>query len=504
LKHRRIDFSAADADRWRALTRMAAGPVAPTERTGEWFKITNAEGDDDDESSAVIDIYGDIGTWGVNATDFVAALRAITADSIDLHINSGGGSIYEALAIYNALIDHPANVVVHVDGIAASAASFISQAGDRVVMGRNAELMIHDGIGMTYGNAALHLEMAELLNKASDNIASIYAGRAGRVSATVWRQRMKSETWYSAQEAVDAGLADEALKTERRSGQGPKASLDLSRFNYAGRAKAPAPPVDDAAIVATASPTHHTDTADGTWDSGTHVGRLPSPLTVTAAKAMYGWYDGGQVDDGELPKSACKLPHHEVSEDGTPGAANLAGVRNALARLPQSDIPEGEHEAVRKHLQAHLDDAKGDDEEDEDSEPGNELDTSAAGWERLLQHLHESGTWDRLRDELVASLNEAVAEDAGGEDEPDPEPEPAEAVTEDEPPAPPPPPPPPPPDPEPAAAEAEPLTVGASWRDQIAHLMSSNEGAWSDAVSHLTNSRPAGTAPQQEEAPCRP
>jgi hypothetical protein len=81
-------------------------------------------------------------------------------------------------------------------------------------------------------------------------------------------------------------------------------------------------------------------------------------MTVKTAKAMYAWYDESQVEDGELPKSACKLPHHEVSADGTPGAANLSGVRNALARLPQSDIPASQHDAVRRHLQAHLDDAK--------------------------------------------------------------------------------------------------------------------------------------------------
>jgi hypothetical protein len=79
-------------------------------------------------------------------------------------------------------------------------------------------------------------------------------------------------------------------------------------------------------------------------------------MPVAMARKMYGWYDPSKVEDGMMPKSAGKLPHHEVNEDGSPGAANLAGVRNALSRLPQSDIPDAEVEAVRAHLRAHLGD----------------------------------------------------------------------------------------------------------------------------------------------------
>jgi hypothetical protein len=107
-------------------------------------------------------------------------------------------------------------------------------------------------------------------------------------------------------------------------------------------------------VLNTACPTHHTATVDSPWDGSVQEKRLPSPMTVATAKKAYGWYDSAAVDNGELPKSACKLPHHEVSGDGSPGAANLAGVRNALARLPQSDIPEAQRAAVEAHLRAHL------------------------------------------------------------------------------------------------------------------------------------------------------
>lgn len=117
----------------------------------------------------------------------------------------------------------------------------------------------------------------------------------------------------------------------------------------------------------TASPNHDTSTTEGTWSASTHVGRLPSPMSVSTAQNMYAWYDGSRVEDGEIVKEACSLPHHEVSEDGRPGAANLNGVRNALARLPQSDIPQDEQERVRAHLRNHLPDGEEDDEASSDA-----------------------------------------------------------------------------------------------------------------------------------------
>src|SRR5690606_17127720 len=92
----------------------------------------------------------------------------------------------------------------------ASIASVIAMAGDRVVMGRGAQMMIHDALGVTVGNAADHREMAELLDKTSDDIAGFYAEKAGGPLST-WRELMRAETWFSAEEAVEAGLADEVL-----------------------------------------------------------------------------------------------------------------------------------------------------------------------------------------------------------------------------------------------------------------------------------------------------
>lgn len=171
-----------------------------------WYHITNADGD-----RAEMWIYGAIGDdWDpddVTAGSFTRELRAITAPVIDLHINSPGGLVFDGVTIHAALKEHPSTVNVSIDGLAASAASFVAMAGDSVTIGKHARMMIHDASGMTIGNAADHQEMADLLNSLSDTIAAIYAERAGG-DVEQWRNRMRAETWYTAEQAVADGLAD--------------------------------------------------------------------------------------------------------------------------------------------------------------------------------------------------------------------------------------------------------------------------------------------------------
>jgi ATP-dependent protease ClpP protease subunit len=217
------------ADRARAL--MPAAP--PQARSGEWFRIRNTEAD-----RAEVFIYGVIGSdWDpgdVTAASFVAELRKITAPAIDLHVNSPGGLVFDGIAIYSALLNHPATVDVTVDGIAASAASFVSMAGDTVAIEKPAKMMIHDASGLVIGNAADMQEMADVLNELSDTIAGIYAARAGG-PVSQWRDAMKRETWYSADAAVKAGLAD-------RVGNDATESAPQDRRSQVIRARARAAP----------------------------------------------------------------------------------------------------------------------------------------------------------------------------------------------------------------------------------------------------------------------
>lgn len=177
-------------------------------RVDRWYEIKNLAAD-----SAVVSIYDEIGGWGVTASEFVSDLKGITARSITLNINSPGGDVFDGLAILNALRQHTAQINVVIDGMAASAASFIAMAGDSIKIAPNAMMMIHDASGLCVDNAQGMREMADLLDKTSQNIASIYQSRAGG-TVEDWRAAMQAESWYTDQEAVDAGLADEILGSD--------------------------------------------------------------------------------------------------------------------------------------------------------------------------------------------------------------------------------------------------------------------------------------------------
>ena len=168
----------------------------------QWYRIENKADD-----SATVYVYDSIGEWGITADVFVRDLAALKVGTVNLRINSPGGQVFDAVAIYNALTEHSAKVNVTVDGLAASAASFVAMAGDTVTMGFGSQMMIHEAQGLALGNAEDMRSMAEILDRVSDSIAGFYAARAGGEVAD-WRERMRAETWYSAQEAVDAGLAD--------------------------------------------------------------------------------------------------------------------------------------------------------------------------------------------------------------------------------------------------------------------------------------------------------
>lgn len=242
------------ADVWRHLRNRDQRPRPALPEDRGKLQLKNLLTD----STAEIYLYEEIGYWGVTAQDFVETLSTVAASTIDLHINSPGGDVFDGVAIYNALVDHPATVNVIVDGYAASAASYIAMAGDSVVMNRASQMMIHDAWGFCIGNEADMGIMGALLGRLSNTIAGIYAARAGQ-DTTFWRGLMQAETWYSSAEAVAAGLADKAADapadepdpsddTSGASGAAeasvPVVVHDLAKssFLYAGRAQAPAPP----------------------------------------------------------------------------------------------------------------------------------------------------------------------------------------------------------------------------------------------------------------------
>lgn len=398
--------------------------MQPPENAKDWFRM---EATPDEEDSTDIYVYESIGGWfGMWADDFIQDLKQVTTKNINLRLNSPGGSVFDGIAIANAIRSHPANVTVYVDSLAASIASVIALAGNRIVMMPQSQFMVHNASGGCYGDASEMTKMADLLDKQSRNIAEAYAQHTGRPVAE-WQDYMAAETWFTAEEAVAVGLADEAMPMRPKKGEESEESAsamanmhrswDLSMYTYAGREKAPEPVIkppaqqvaaggiltaaalqqtdqvpaglitqgdridaaflgqlrdmvrtilqDELAVVeGTACPTHSTAVKDGTWDAGANEGHLPSPVPVATVKKMYAYYDEEKVEDGDAPKSACKLPHHFVSSDGTPGAASINGVRNALARLPQTQgLTDAERKTAEAHLRAHLNAYSGDSED---------------------------------------------------------------------------------------------------------------------------------------------
>lgn len=588
---------------WIELVAQRRSPtppgLEPPKNAADWYKITNSASDSD---STDVYVYSDIGGWfGIYADEFIHDFKNISSKRINLRLNSPGGSVFEGIAIANTIRSHPAHVTVYVDGLAASIASIIALSGNKIVMMPQSQLMIHDASGMCYGNAAEMEYMVGLLNKQSENIAEAYADKAGGTAAE-WRELMKAETWYTAKEAVTAGLADEVAKAPEPEEEGQDeeddsgdekaqkkmrnaSSWDLAAmFRYAGRGAAPAPrqiknvmrqfdegdkvaalvkhepehtvgriavvngnaygviwenPDDDtmetgtevyrwytddelqwleggadhdededeagepteetllpgvshpngmplpphaeykdgkivvsldigssefqahmremirqtirdelAVVEGTACPSHSTAVKAGTWDAGANEGRLTSPVPVATVKKMYAYYDEEKVEDGAVPKGSCKLPHHFVSSDGTPGAASVNAVRNALARLPQTKgLSEQERSAAEAHLRKHLDAFPGGDEE------------------------------AHADDELDAHANPHV-DDASKRSTPSPpeeEEEPDEAEEEE-------------PDEEPDEENDEPddkTSVTDSWADVIAHLSISPSPSADDVFTSI-------------------
>lgn len=196
------------------------------------------------DTAATMRIYGPVDDWGapfgISADEFGTALASLgDVKTINLHIHSPGGAAFEGTAIKNQLQQHPATVNVIVDGLAASAASMIAMAGDTVTMAPSAQMMVHDASALVVGQSSDMQTMAARLESVSQSYAQAYAAKAGG-SVADWRAAMQPETWFTAAEAVEAGLADKVMPKPKKPAA-PKANFDLSIFAHAGRDDAPAP-----------------------------------------------------------------------------------------------------------------------------------------------------------------------------------------------------------------------------------------------------------------------
>lgn len=168
------------------------------------FEVVN----DAEKAEVTIYIYDVIDAyWGISAAEFVKALAGVTADTIHLRINSPGGDVFEARAMATALRQHKAKVVAHIDGLAASCASWIALAADEVEIARGAFYMIHRSWSFAMGNAADLRATADLLEKVDEELVAEYV-RETKASDEKVRAWLDAETWFTADEAVEHGFAD--------------------------------------------------------------------------------------------------------------------------------------------------------------------------------------------------------------------------------------------------------------------------------------------------------
>ena len=167
-------------------------------------------------NEAHIDIYGEVvpDDWrasdvDTSAVSFRNAIKDLgEVDTLNVHINSPGGSVYDGVAIFNMLRQHKASVTVHIDGLAASIASVIAMSGDKVVMPSNSMIMIHNAMSVSIGNANDMRKMADDLEKINESVINSYIAKNPELDREYLKALMDDETWLTASEAYELGLVD--------------------------------------------------------------------------------------------------------------------------------------------------------------------------------------------------------------------------------------------------------------------------------------------------------
>ena len=198
----------------------------PGAAMARWHPQMRAAGDDGDNTVSILDVIG-VDPWtgeGVTAKRIAAALRSIGAErDVVVNINSPGGDYFEGMAIYNLLREHKGEVTVRVLGIAASAASIIAMAGDRVEVPRAGFLMIHNTWAIVIGNRHDMREFADTLESFDKAAQAVYAARTG-MDAKAIGKLMDADTFISGEDAVAKGFADALLASDQVEEKGSEPS----------------------------------------------------------------------------------------------------------------------------------------------------------------------------------------------------------------------------------------------------------------------------------------
>ena len=225
-----------------------------------------------DHKKKKIYVYDSIGGEGIMALDIIKELADADGD-VDVHINSGGGSVSQGIAIYNALKEHNGEVHVKVDGLAASIASVIAMAGDTVTMAEGSLLMVHLPWTMIAGNANDLRKEAEVLDQHMETLIDIYESNSP-LSRQEIESMLAEETWLTAEEAYELGMITDIAGELKQA-----ASVDIDRFNNAPNElldildlntksfSAPEEPEEEPVEEKDEEPLHESDEKDGLLNS---------------------------------------------------------------------------------------------------------------------------------------------------------------------------------------------------------------------------------------------
>jgi ATP-dependent Clp protease, protease subunit len=293
-------------------------------------------------NGAEIIIYDEIGAFGIPAKVFLDELKALgPVAEFTVRINSPGGSVFDGIAIYNALKRHDAAITVWIDGIAASIASMIAMAGDEVVMPENAMLVLHDPSGLLAGTASDMRAMAEALDRMKAGMVAAYRDKSGRDDAEI-EALMAAETWLSAREAVALGLADRIEQPVRMA-----AHFDLSRFRN--------PPQQLAALLTSSRP------QEDQMADPQKTKRKPDAVEATAAETVATGPSTEQIaaSEGDQPAEAAAPASTPAAAADSPQAR--ACTPGAAAAAHQQTTPTAPAAAAQPIAQViNLDDVRAD------------------------------------------------------------------------------------------------------------------------------------------------
>ncbi len=180
-----------------------------------------------DESTVYI--YDEIGWFGIGPEQFNRDFQAIKASTIHIRYNTPGGSVFDGTAIYNVIKQSKAHTISHIDGLAASIGSVMALASNEVRMAGNAFYMIHDPFSIAIGTAQDMRDEADLLDKVAGMIAKVYMDKTGKKEQEI-KDMMASETWMTAQEALDNGFIDAIEESDEKSNKSSALIFDLSAY----------------------------------------------------------------------------------------------------------------------------------------------------------------------------------------------------------------------------------------------------------------------------------